>query len=426
MSAGAHATGVRRRVAFLEHANVFEDFYPHYGVTQEQFAAIWHGSGNHALVRQIQQDIADVTWYEFSLQPTAADGIHGWTGSRVRFLKSPLLHRLLWRMFYLSPQAWRWRGYYRQFSTLASYVGTLSFALFRALLRDQPHTIFCQDYATGRFDVLLVLARMMGLRIVAYHAGSTPAHYLGKGLRRLTLRHADQLLVSSQRELEWLVTEFKVPRERLQILLAPIDTEAFAPTEREAACAQANLDPSRRYLLYVGRLEDRIKRVGLLLRTFAEVAAEHADVDLLIVGDGSDRAALEGEAAASGPGRVHFLGWRSGAAALAPLYNAAECTVLISRSEGFPMVVGESMACGTPLIATDVGGISELVEHERTGWLIAPESDDSVSAALRTALTHALTSPAVLTGMRSHARERAMAAVSRTSVVSQLRKALAP
>ena len=56
--------GRRPRIAFFGYHDVFEDFYPHYGVTQQAFATSWAGSGNHAFVSVLQREVGDVVWYE--------------------------------------------------------------------------------------------------------------------------------------------------------------------------------------------------------------------------------------------------------------------------------------------------------------------------------------------------------------------------
>ena len=115
--------------------------------------------------------------------------------------------------------------------------------------------------------------------------------------------------------------------------------------------------------------------------------------------------------------RIHFLGWVSGDVARAQLYNAAECLLLPSRREGFPTVVGEAMSCGTPVLASDVGGVSELVAEGETGWLIPPCDD----AALKRTMAVLLAQPADTASMRSAARAVAEARVSPSAVGAALR-----
>jgi glycosyltransferase involved in cell wall biosynthesis len=254
--------------------------------------------------------------------------------------------------------------------------------------------------------------------LVAVHAGSRPDRYVGQFAKRWTIPRADVLLVSSHDELEQLVRRYRIARERAHVVLTPINVEAFSPWERREACLSAGLDPARRYLLFVGRLEDRVKCVSVLIRAFARVADERPDVDLLVVGDGPDAAELKRLATVCAAGRVSFLGWVTGAPALAPLYGAAECLVLPSRSEGFPSVIAEAMACGTPVLASRLDGVAELVVEGETGWLVPPGDEDALARQLSSVLAR----PEVVAAMRPHARRAAERRVSPGVVADAVRR----
>ena len=167
----------RRRplIAFFDYHDIFEDFYPHYGVTREAFVRTWMGTGNHAFVSVLQREIGDVVWYSTSLSPEVLEAQHEGTGCRVKMLPSSWLHRQLWRAFYLPPFAWRWQHGYPAFAAAASYLAPMSLPLLRELRQDAPNFIFVQDYGSGRFDVLLLLARWLGARLIACQSGSVAA-----------------------------------------------------------------------------------------------------------------------------------------------------------------------------------------------------------------------------------------------------------
>src|SRR5262249_45079492 len=175
--------------------------------------------------------------------------------------------------------------------------------------RDGPDVVFVQDYPTGRYDTLVVIARALGVPLIAYHSGSQPHQYTGRLAKRWTIPAADRLIVSSREEFELLAQRYRVARERIALILTPIDTVGFRPRDRTEACQAAGLDPARRYLLFVGRLDDRVKRVGALVRSLGALAAKHLDTDLVVVGNGPDGAELRQLAEAHAPGRVRFMGW---------------------------------------------------------------------------------------------------------------------
>ncbi len=401
----------RPRIAFFDFPDVFEDFYPHYGIDQRMFGSSWAGTSNHAILRVLQDRVGDVRWYALALKAELDRPVRHALGFEVQILRSSALHRLMWQTYYGPRWSWRWRGAYRHYATPASYAAPLSRPLWRELRRRPPDVMFAQSYSSGRFDVLLVLARRLGAPLVAYHAGGSPAGYLAAPVRRRTLPHADLLIASSEAERDLLVDRFGVAPERVRVILTPIDTDAFRPIAREQACAVTGLDPARRRFLYVGRLSPE-KGVGPLLEAFARAAGP--DAELVIAGDGPLGPQLRARAAALAPARIRFVGWTS-PERLANLYNAADCLVLASSREGFPAVVGEATACGTPVLASRVGGVSELVVDGESGWLFEPGD--------RAALEQRLSDSGALAAMRPRARRLAERRVSPAVVGEQLREA---
>ncbi len=412
----------RPLIAFFDSADVFEDFYPHYNVGQKEFATRWANAGCHAFLSIIQREIGEVTWYVSSLAPEIEATHHEVVGCQVKMLPSSTLHRWLWKAFYLPRAAWRWQTAYRAFATMASYLAPVSWPLLKSLRRDQPDFLFVEGYASGRFDVLLLAARLLGIPLIGWHAGGEPSEYLGGTIRRFTIPRADRLIVSGQDELEMLTHRYHVPPIRLSLILTPIDIDVYRPLDRTTACQLADLSKDRRYLLFVGRLDDTMKRIRSIIRCFAALTEQHSDADLLIVGEGLDSDELKQLAAEQAGRRIRFLGWVSEAETKAAFYNAAECLLLASRREGFPTVVGEAMACGTPVLSTQVGGVSELVTEEETGWLTPPGDD----AAFQAKMAHVLANPAHVASLRPRVRAMAERRISPSAVATELRKCFVP
>jgi glycosyltransferase involved in cell wall biosynthesis len=102
-----------------------------------------------------------------------------------------------------------------------------------------------------------------------------------------------------------------------------------------------------------------------------------------MVGEGPDAAALKRLAERMGSGgRVHFLGVMP-QERLAAVYGAADVLVLASAREGYPNVLLEALACGTPVVATAVGGAPEVVRNTVAGRLVEEQSPEALAGAIR-------------------------------------------
>lgn len=186
-----------------------------------------------------------------------------------------------------------------------------------------------------------------------------------------------------------------LPREQVLVVRNGVDLERFGTGDQASARSALGLPLPGRYLLGVGRLVAG-KGFGVAA---AALALLPSDVQLLLVGDGPERAALE----AAGAGRVRCLGARS-PKEVALAYQAADLLVLPSEREGWPNVVTEALASGLRVLATPVGGIPEILDHpapsdERRGALV-PVGD---VAALAAAAQRLLAAPADRAAVRAFA-----------------------
>jgi glycosyltransferase involved in cell wall biosynthesis len=411
-----HRERKRPLIAFFDYSDVYEDFYPHYGVSQHEFATRWHNTANHAWLAIIQKEIGDVLWYCNSIRPEVDEEIHEFIGCRVKFVPSSWLHRLLWKAFYLPACAWRWRRFYRGYALVASYLAPFSWSLFNSLRRERPDILYVQDYCSGRYDVLLLFAKLLNIPCLTFHSGSTSDKYLGKALRPLTIRQADWIFPSGNNELKLLEQKFGVPASRQSIIRPPIDTDLYRPMDRREACARYHLDADKRYFIFVGRLDDSVKRLSAIIEVFAGLCRDNSQFDLLIVGNGQDETSLKHQANDLIPGRVHFLGWIAEDHEKALALNTADCLLLASWREASPAVIGEAFACGVPVISSKVGCIDDLVIDDTTGWLF-PAGDDE---GLRQRLAHVMNDPEIITPMRKTVRDAAVRTVSIQAVSKAL------
>ena len=408
----------RPRIAFLDYPDVFEDFYPHYGVDQHQFATTWDNTGSHQFTQMLQQSAGDVTWYEFSLSPQLRDAVHEKTGCKVRYVRSSFLHRWLWKSYYNTSLCWRYQSLYRSYGLAATYTANLSADFWNALRHEPPDVFFVQDYAHGRFDIAIALGRIFKIPVVTWHAGSQPGNYFGRSIRGITLRRAARLIASSRGEAQMLQSRFGVRADRIDIILVPIDLEVYAPMDQAACRRKIGLPADTNVLLFVGRFDDKVKRISGIVDAAAELVRTGVDLQLVLVGDGEDRAPIKAYAAAKLGERVRFCGWVTDAAVKATYYNAADALLLPSMREGFPAVIGESMSCGTLVVGSNVGGIPEVVVDGQTGFLIPPGDSSALAASCK----HLFEDRQLLRSMRTACRTLAEARLDKRVVAEQLRE----
>jgi teichuronic acid biosynthesis glycosyltransferase TuaC len=173
---------------------------------------------------------------------------------------------------------------------------------------------------------------------------------------------------------------------KIHVIPNGVDTEVFFPRSKHDARLQIGWPVDAHVLLSVGRLA-AIKGFDLLIHAVHAVRDRlKKDVRCYIVGEGELRTALEKDIRQRNLAKeVVMPGWIP-PAQLPLWYTAADLFCLPSHNEGCPNVVLESLACGTPVVATDVGGVSELVREGVSGRLVKRRSVEELSTCIASAL----------------------------------------
>lgn len=187
-------------------------------------------------------------------------------------------------------------------------------------------------------------------------------------------------VVAVSRALERRIGELGFEPRRLAVVYNGIDREQFWPGDRDQARRELGLPAGRRSILYVGNLKPD-KGVLDLLEAFAVIAPQLIEVDLDFVGAGVGRSLLAARAEQLGlTSRVRLHGERKHDQV--PLWlRASELLCLPSHAEGVPNVVLEAQASGRPVVATNVGGVPEVLGAEG-GMLVKPRDRDALARAL--------------------------------------------
>jgi glycosyltransferase involved in cell wall biosynthesis len=247
-------------------------------------------------------------------------------------------------------------------------------ARLRALLvRERINLLHAHDFYAGVLGA--AAARLSGVRVIVcqrhLRLSDRRVHEWGT---RFAHRLAHRVLVNSEAIRDQILNAGRVPPKKLVVVRNGFDVAArFNSEERQQQRAsllqELNLDAGVRLVGMVARLQP-VKGHRYFIEAASQIAQAEPGARFLLVGDGALRQEIETQAARYGlADRVHLLGDRSDAARIAAAFDVA---VLSSLHEGLPNTVMEAMAAGVPVVATAVGGTTELVMDGETGFLVPP------------------------------------------------------
>jgi len=230
----------------------------------------------------------------------------------------------------------------------------------------------------------ILLGRHFGKPVVITARGTDvnliPRYRLPRAMIRWAAARAAGMITVA-RALKDDLVRVGVPAERIEVLRNGVDLQQFRPIDREAERRKLGL--TRTTLLSVGHLVPR-KAHDLVIQALRRLP----DMDVIIIGEGPERAALEAQAQEAGVAdRVRFAGVLA-QEDLRHHYGAADALVLASSREGWANVLLESMACGTPVVASSIGGTPEVVAAPEAGVLMAARTPEALADAVRRLFAH--------------------------------------
>jgi glycosyltransferase involved in cell wall biosynthesis len=347
-----------RDVRALLDAGLDVDVFPLYPLDDRYWAAVPECLGAHVLPRSrvhhltLRRGLLAEGTRTAGLLPAALADLTRACASAVPFGPRPLA-----KTAYAVAKGYAWaRGHRERYDHVLAYWGN-----YAATAAYVFHRLTCEDVPFSMF----------------LHAGTDL--YRDQVFLRAKLAHSDNVILVcefNRRFLYQLYPDLQTSLEtKIHIHHLPLDLDEFAFDARDRASQQ---------LVAVGALEP-LKGHETLLRAAAALdASGRHEFRVLFLGDGSCRAALERMAASAGlSGRVTFAGWTTPDAARRAICAA---TMLVHPSAGLgdavPTVIKEALAVGTPVIASDVAGVPELLDHGNCGMLVPPRDADALTRAI--------------------------------------------
>jgi D-inositol-3-phosphate glycosyltransferase len=268
-----------------------------------------------------------------------------------------------------------------------------------------------RELAQERSAPIIHMYHTLGvMKDLARGDGSTPEVDDRRVVESDIARFADAIVAATPADRDDMVKYYDADARKIHIVPPGVDLSLFHPIPLEVAQDFIGQAPDHRMILFVGRM-DPVKGLDTLMRAMAIVVERdpqwQENACLCVVGGDAadDPALMDAEMARIDrlrhelglTGTVTFLGPRS-QQELPYYYGAAQVVVVPSRYESFGLVALEAMACGTPVIASNVGGLATLVRDGRTGFLV-PDGD---AEALAAKLLPLLSDPALRSALGSH------------------------
>lgn len=199
-------------------------------------------------------------------------------------------------------------------------------------------------------------------------------------VNKLIMHRLDKIIVVSEARMNSLIKEYNLKPEKLILIHNSIDTQRFVNLkDGNGFRREIGVSDGDKIIGMVGRLVYE-KAYDIFLRSARKINERMPNSKFLVIGDGKERKNLEILASSLGiRDRVIFLGERQDIPRLIALFDVA---VLSSRIESFPVALLEYMAASRPIVATDVGGNSEIILHGETGYLVPSEQPEALAKAV--------------------------------------------
>lgn len=257
---------------------------------------------------------------------------------------------------------------------------------------NRPAAILLNGYAGHPFMDILPWGKKRGVPVLVWadsnvhgDKGTLPRRILKKLVVTRRLRDASAVLPCGSNGKSVFLRYFPHPDRMFYVPLEPDYSKIDAIAAEDARTVQATygLDPARKRIIVVCRLI-ALKRVETIIDAFAEVAAERPEWDLLIVGDGPERAGLEARVPDALRSRVLFPGFITDEKIVFSMYRSSDVMCLASEYEAWALVVNEAAASGLAMVVSNVvGAAPEFVREGVNGRTFTPGEVGEIAACFR-------------------------------------------
>jgi glycosyltransferase involved in cell wall biosynthesis len=369
-----------------------------------------------------------VIWSRSASQPERR--VHVPSGATIWVLPPARVHKVVRRLrkrLETEGQPISQRRLRRALRFAARYTATTPRVLARVLGEEDCSALLVQEYEYPRFDVCLLLGRMLGLPVLATFQGGRPEKggSLEDWVRSKTVPRAAGLLIGPRGEAKAVRKRYGLPPGAVSIVGNPIDVEEWKPQDRQQARAELGIPEDAAVACWHGRIDIRRKGLDILVEAWRQVCEERpeADLRLLLCGGGAGNERLRQLIEETGLRGVHWHEeYTTDRSIVRRQLAASDLFVFPSRHEGFAVAPMEAMACGRAVVACAAPGVADLLRGgERSGGIIV---DHKNATALAEAVGRVLEERVLAWRLGEAGRKRIKRCYSPQAVGKELLRAL--
>jgi glycosyltransferase involved in cell wall biosynthesis len=360
--------GTTRTVALLPWGNVLEDYLDGIGISLDEFCSEYRGTWMFGYVDALERvgvRTVLVVWSRDVARPERR--VHTPTGTTVWVVPPTRAHLIARRLRQRLESSDRSsRRTWHALRLLARYTATTPRVLARVLREESCSAVLVQEYEYARFDVCLLVGKLMGLPVLATFQGGRPekGRTLEGWVRNKSVPRASGLLIGPHREAKAVRKRYGLAPDAVSIVANPIDTEEWKQEDRAAARAEMGLPEGAAVACWHGRVDIRRKGLDILVGAWRRVCEERpeADLRLLLCGAGAGNERLRQLMKDAGLRGVYWHDeYTTDKTIVRRRLAASDLFVFPSRHEGFAVAPMEAMACGRAVVACDAPGVADLL-----------------------------------------------------------------
>jgi starch synthase len=279
-------------VALLPWGDVWEDFFATVNVSLDAFANELTGGWQFGFIEALKAyGVRTVLFYPSTLVKETYRFIHKPTGTPVCLLPVPTIYsRIRRRMIHPYPSLAYWgtledlfgeshglrRYFNRGLRHIAPYLATPLRLLAREIKNEHCSAIFCQEYEYCRFDLSILLGKLLKMPVFAtFQGGTYDCNRIGRFLHRYTIKRCDGLVIGPKAEIERVRKRYALQPFQLARIFNPVDLSMWKEADREKSRAMFNLPEDAEVIMWHGRVDIHNKGLDLLLKGWKQVSEKY-------------------------------------------------------------------------------------------------------------------------------------------------------